>query len=99
MAEWFSDDGYDTFGITGPAKMGSDWRYDRGFHELFEPYYDVSVDPSLETVRKAIGDAHVRRHLVRQLTKGGREKTKLKFDLIEDRVRSGLDEPFFVFCN
>jgi len=39
MAECFQEAGYDTFGITGPSKMGSEWGYERGFNKLFETYY------------------------------------------------------------
>jgi arylsulfatase A-like enzyme len=99
LAEWLRDHGYDTFGITGPAKMGSDYGYDRGFEELYEPYYELgnpgSLPFALNLARSRIG----RRELLRTLTKGGKELTRFRFDLIRNRIDRSLAEPFFVFCN
>lgn len=99
IAEWFQNEGYDTFGITGPAKMGSDWGYDRGFDVFFEPYYDLPPLISKESISNSIIDRNYRRFLIRQLTKGGTEKTRFKINLIKDRIRSELNQPFFVLCN
>lgn len=99
VAEHFRDRGYDTFGITGPAKMGSDWDYDRGFDELFEPYYDLPDKTSWKNVPRALTDRRFGRHFVRKLTKGGQDRTRFKFDLIRDRVTDDLGRPFFVLCN
>jgi arylsulfatase A-like enzyme len=99
LADWFRQAGYDTFGITGPSKMGSDWGYDRGFDELFEPYYDLPAPTSWRNLTRSVVDGRFRRYFRRQLTRGGREKTRFKFDLLEDRIRSELDRPFFALCN
>lgn len=99
MASWFRDAGYDTFGITGPAKMGSDWNYDRGFDELFEHYYDMPAPTSPRNLSRSLVDGRFRRYFLRQLTRGGREKTRFKFELLRDRIRSALDRPFFALAN
>jgi len=70
MASWFRDAGYDTFGITGPAKMGSDWGYDRGFDELYEHYYDMPSPTSWRNVSRSLVDRRFGRYFLRQLTKG-----------------------------
>ncbi len=99
MAEHFREAGYDTFGITGPSKMGSDWGYDRGFDELFEPYYDMPSPTSPENVTRSVVDPRFRRYFLRQLTRGGHEKTRFKFELLRDRIEADLDRPFFALCN
>lgn len=99
MAEWFQQAGYDTFGITGPSKMGSDWKYDRGFNELYEPYYDCPPIPSKAGLMKLATDPKFRRYAYRKMTRGGNGHTRLKFDLLKKKVTSGLDRPFFALCN
>lgn len=99
MAEWFREAGYETFGVTGPAKMGSDWRYDRGFQEFFEPYYDLPSPTSLGNVRKSLIDRRFRRYFIRQLTKGGHDRTRFKFELLKDRITSDLHRPFLAMAN
>ena len=97
MAECFQEAGYDTFGITGPSKMGSEWGYERGFNELFETYYDLPPNPSLEAIQKCISSKIYRDHFIRKITKGGGH-TQYKLDLIK-KMSSELREPFFVFSN
>jgi arylsulfatase A-like enzyme len=99
LAEWFRDAGYETFGITGPSKMGSDWGYDRGFDELFEPYYDLPDPTSWRSLARSLTDRRFGRHFARQLTRGGREKTRFKFELLRDRIASSLDRPFLAVSN
>lgn len=99
VAEYLQERGYSTFGITGPSKMGSDWGYGRGFDELFEPYYDLPKPMSWESAYRSVVDNEYRNYLFRQLTKGGREKTRFKFNLLEKRVKNDLRKPFFVLCN
>lgn len=99
IAEWLRDAGYDTFGITGPAKMGSDWGYDRGFDELYEPYYEFPPKTSLENLTKSIRDPRFRRYFLRKVTRGGADKTRFKFDLLRDRISNRLDRPFFALAN
>jgi arylsulfatase A-like enzyme len=99
LAEEFSEAGYDTFGVTGPSKMGSDWQYDRGFDELFEPYHDMPPADSLASLRTAVEDEMFRRYLIRKITKGGSERTRYKFDLIQNRIRSDVEQPFFILSN
>lgn len=99
VAEHLRKKGYDTFGVTGPSKMGSDWGYGRGFDELFEPYYDMPDPTSWRNIYRSIIDRRFRRYFLRQLTKGGKEKTRFKFDLLKHRTRKELNEPFFTLCN
>jgi len=99
VADWFRDAGYETFGITGPPKMGSDWGYDRGFDELFEPYNDLPSFDSWRAIHKSLFDGRFRRSFLRQLVRGGYERTRFKFELLEDRIESDLDAPFFALCN
>lgn len=99
MADRFRDAGYETFGITGPPKMGSDWGYDRGFEELYEHYHDMPTPPSWRNISKSVTDPRYRRYFLRQLTKGGREKTKYKFGLLRDRIQDDLSRPFFTVSN
>lgn len=99
LADRFRRAGYDTFGITGPSKMGSDWNYDRGFEELFEPYHDLPPATSWRNVPRALTDRRFARHFVRKLTSGGRDETRYKFELLEDRIDDGLDRPFFALAN
>lgn len=99
LASWFQSAGYDTFGITGPAKMGSDWEYDRGFDDLYEHYHDLPEPTSTRNVTRSLTDGRFRRYFLRQLTRGGREKTRFKRELLEDRIRENLDRPFFALAN
>lgn len=102
IAEWFRDAGYDTFGVAGPSKMGSDWGYDRGFDEFFEHYYDLPPIKSVESVRRALTDRLHRERLVRAVTKGGEpsgHRTRFKFELLERNLGKHLDRPFFALCN
>lgn len=98
IAEWFRDAGYDTFGITGPGKMGSDWNYDRGFDDLYEWYYDRPSLLSREGIMKAISDPKFLRFYYRRMTRGD-NLTRYKFDMIRERIQSELDAPYFVLCN
>lgn len=99
IAEWLNDSGYDTYGITGPAKMGSEWGYDRGFDAMYEPYYEHPDPTSWKNITKSLKDPRFGRYFFRQVTRGGNEKTRLKFDLIRDQIESDLDAPFFTLCN
>lgn len=99
MPSWLQQAGYETFGITGPAKMGSDWGYDRGFDELFEPYYDIGARPSKEYFKNILSDWKLFRDFCRTMYEGDTSWTKYKFELLEQRISKNLDEPFFALCN
>lgn len=90
---------YDTFGITGPAKMGSDWGYDRGFNELYEPYYEHPPETSVRNISKSLKDPEFRRYFIRKITKGGQDQTRFKFNLLQNKIKSQLDSPFFALAN
>lgn len=94
-----NDTGYDTFGITGPAKMGSDWGYDRGFAELYEPHYEHPSPTSPKNITKSLKDPKFGKYFIRKLTKGGKDRTRFKFDLLQERIESRLDNPFFALAN
>ncbi|WP_336326810.1 sulfatase [Halovenus sp. HT40] len=99
ITTWLSDRDYDTFGITGPAKMGSDWGYDRGFDELYEHYYEFPSLTSPRAILKSLKDPKFGKYFFRQLTKGGADSTRFKFDLLQDRIESRLDNPFYALVN
>jgi arylsulfatase A-like enzyme len=99
IADHFREAGYETFGITGPAKMGSEWGYDRGFDELFEHYHDLPSPTSWRSVTKSLTDARFRRYFARKLTRGGTEKTRFKFELLRDRIEDEFAQPFCAVCN
>ena len=99
IANTLNNEGYDTFGITGPAKMGSDWGYDRGFNELYESHYEHPSETSLKNIPKSFKDPLFGKYFFRKVTKGGKDLTRFKFDLLQERIESQLDEPFFTLAN
>lgn len=99
IADWFRRAGYDTFGITGPAKMGSDWDYDRGFADLYEHYYDMPPATSWRNLPRSLVDRRFARYFLRQLVHGGRDKTRFKFDMLRDRIEKDLSRPFYAMSN
>ncbi|WP_323173747.1 sulfatase [Natrialba sp. PRR66] len=98
IAGHFREHGYETFGITGPSKMGSDFDYDRGFDELFEPYYDIGQRKSLDYLKRVITNPLLRNNLMRTIRRGDDSYTELKFDLLQNRINS-FTQPFFVLSN
>lgn len=96
---WLNNAGYDTFGITGPAKMGSDWGYDRGFNNLYEPYYEHPPATSPMNITKSLKERKFAKYFYRKLTKGGNEQTRYKFNLLQERIESHLNSPFFALAN
>lgn len=99
LAQWLHDHGYSTYGIAGPAKMGSDWRFDRGFEEFFETYKDIGPRPSKEYFKNTLTNPSYLEDFVRTMGSGGSGYTQLKFDLLEEKIRDGLDSPFFALAN
>lgn len=99
IASWLNDSGYDTFGIAGPSKMGSDWDYDRGFNELYEPYYEHPSPTSLKNIPKSVKDPTFGKYFIRKIVNGGQDRTRFKFDLLQDQITSHLDNPFFALSN
>jgi arylsulfatase A-like enzyme len=99
IASWLNNEDYDTFGITGPAKMGSDWGYDRGFNQLYEPHYEHPKATSPKNVLESLKDPKYARYFLRKLTKGGQDRTRFKFDLLRERIKSRMDKPFFALTN
>jgi len=100
LAEWFRDAGYRTYGIPGPAKMGSATGLDRGFDEYYEVYEEVAERPSLAYLKQLLADADIRRDFVRTATEGNDYYTEIKFDRLRQWL-GGHDRstPFFAMAN
>jgi arylsulfatase A-like enzyme len=100
LAEWFRDRGYDTFGISGPGKISSEFGYDRGFNRYVESYKE-DLDPSISTeyLRQMLSNPLVRRDAFRTLSEGPDSLTSLKFDILEKACDNRLEQPFFSFVN
>jgi arylsulfatase A-like enzyme len=98
FAEWFADRGYRTYGIPGPAKMGSETGLDRGFDEYYEVYEEVAERPSLPYLRQLATDPLVRRDFLRLAGRGNDYYTEIKFDKLRDWLGNS-PEPFFVMAN
>jgi len=98
LADWFADRGYQTYGIPGPAKMGSETGLDRGFDHYFEVYEEVAERPSLAYFKQLLTDPLIRRDFVRLVGRGNDYYTEIKFE----KLRKWLDntnEPFFAMAN
>lgn len=99
LAEWFREQGYQTFGISGPAKLRSELGFDRGFGRYVEPYREpIEPEPSLEYLKSAATDSLVRKDFLTALRRGTDSVTRLKFDLLQKRIKQTA-EPFFCFAN
>ncbi|MFC4551266.1 MULTISPECIES: sulfatase [Halorussus] len=98
LAEWFADRGYRTYGIPGPAKMGSATGLDRGFEEYYEVYEEVAERPSPAFFRQLVTDPLVRNDFLRLLRRGNDYYTEIKFDRLRDWL-GGSAEPFFAMAN
>ncbi|MUV88794.1 sulfatase-like hydrolase/transferase [Halapricum sp. CBA1109] len=104
LGEWFADAGYDTFGIPGPAKMGSAYGYDRGFDEYFETYTG-DKPPKLSTsyLSTLFRDPTLRgpllRDFLRTAFRGPDSLTQLKFDILQSKIERELTSPFFALLN
>lgn len=104
MAEWFQNRGYETFGIPGPAKISSDYGYDRGFNQYFETYTDDFPEYKSSTyIKRILTDSTNRlpllRELIRTITKGRDSHTSFKFDILKDFIENSGGSPFFAFMN
>jgi len=96
--------GYDTFGISGPAWIGSDFNFDRGFSEYIEIYNnDLPSYTSPEFLKTALQNKELRipllKDLLRVVRSGKDDRTFIRFEYIKNRIENELDEPFFVFTN
>lgn len=103
VAEWFHDRGYETFGIPGPSRIGSNWGYDRGFDRYVEKWRDIPSSPSLSDLRRAVADPTLLRpmprHAYHWVTRGNGKHTGYLFDLLREKIRHDLSRPFFAFTN
>lgn len=99
LAEWFSEYGYRTFGISGPAKLRSELGFDRGFDEYVEPYRDpLEPELSVDYLRSLVTSSAIRDDVIRLLTDGPDSRTEVKFNLLRDAF-ADADGPFFGFAN
>ncbi|UPW00317.1 sulfatase [Halorussus gelatinilyticus] len=98
LAEWFSDRGYRTYGIPGPAKMGSATGLDRGFDEYYEVYEEVAKRPSLDYLRQLVTDPLIRRDFLRLAGAGNDYYSEIKFDRLREWL-ADAPEPFFAMAN
>jgi arylsulfatase A-like enzyme len=69
IASWLRDTGYDTFGIRGPGRMGSEWDFDRGFDEYFERGTDMPKYTSPEFLKYVLFEDRLRPLLLKDLVR------------------------------
>ena len=101
IAEWFQQHGYSTAGIAGPSKISSDFGYDRGFDDYFEPYYDIGYKdhkPTVDYIKNILTDVEIFKDAYRTAINGEGKFTRFKFDRLARKARRA-DEPFFGFAN
>lgn len=104
LAEWFSDHGYRTYGIPGPAKMGSETGLDRGFEKYYEVYEEMAERPSVEYFKQLLTDPLVRDDFLRLLREGNDYYSEIKFDKLREWLgnsagETDTQEPFFAMAN
>ncbi|WP_135805510.1 sulfatase [Halorussus marinus] len=98
LAEWFADRGYRTFGIPGPAKMGSATGLDRGFEAYYEVYEEVAERPSVAYLYQLVTDPLIRRDFFRLASQGNDYYTEIKFEKLREWL-ADTPEPFFAMAN
>lgn len=98
IAEWFAEHGYHTYGIPGPAKMGSATGLNGGFKKYYEVYEEVAARPSLAYLKQLLTDSFVRRDFFRLVGKGNDYYTEIKFEKLRDWLDDSAN-PFFAMVN
>lgn len=102
IASWLRNYGYDTFGIRGPGRMGSEWDFDRGFNEYFESDADHPSYTSTEFLEHLLFSSKRQllfKDFIRTATKGPDDLTSFKFDLLAKTIDDELESPFFGMVN
>jgi arylsulfatase A-like enzyme len=103
LAEWFRDAGYETFGIPGPARIGSDWGYDRGFDQYLEKWRDIPSSPTPADLKRALADPTLvepmPRHVLRMARQGDDKHTGYLIDVLMRKLERDVGEPAFAFAN
>lgn len=103
MAEHFRNAGYQTFGIPGPSRIGSDWGYDKGFDAYLEKWRDIPSSITLDDLQKAIADptlvAPMPKHFYRMATQGDDKHTGYLVDVFMRKLSKDISDPFFAFAN
>jgi len=100
LAGHLNGHGYDTFAISRKSgRLSSDFGHDRGFDEFYEPNRENAIpSPDLSYLRTAFSHPRHFREFLRTLRYGPEKTTRLKFELLEDRIQKA-DSPFFGFVN
>lgn len=98
LAELFSQEGYATVGIQGPAKMGPETGLGRGFDKYYDVYSAVADRPSTKYLKQLITDAHVRRDFLRLVSRGNDYYTGIRFEKLFSAIDE-MDPPFFAMAN
>jgi len=102
IAAHFQSAGYDTFGMPGPSRIGSHWKYDRGFDEYLEKWADIPSSISVDDLRKAVADPTLLypmpKEFVRRALYGDDHHASYLLDVFA-RKTSALEEPYFSFVN
>jgi arylsulfatase A-like enzyme len=99
ISSWLSERGYDTFGIAGPAKMGSDYNYDRGFDKYFEEYTTSGDLMSINKIKKLVFNKQFRKRNFELVKYGSDNGARLKLDKLRDSISNNLSTPYFVMAN
>jgi len=100
LPEHLSVAGYETFGITGPSLISSDYGFERGYDTYLEPYYlDIKPARKREYFETVANDPLVRKDFVRLLRDGEDDLTNLKFNYLERAMNDAGSDPFYGFIN
>jgi len=102
LAAHLRANGYNTFGMPGPSRIGSHWGYDRGFDEYLEKWSDIPSSVSLADLRTALNDPELVKPMpaefLRRARRGDDKYTSYLLDVFERKIRR-LEEPYFGFIN
>lgn len=100
IADWLRNQGYRTYGISGPGKIRSDLGFDRGFDEYIEPYYEtLEPELSIEYLWQAVTNETVGLDFLRTLRNGPDDITNFKLRMIEGELKQTDNQPLFGFIN
>ncbi|ELZ98895.1 putative sulfatase [Haloferax mucosum ATCC BAA-1512] len=98
LAEVLRDNGYDTVGVPGPAKMASATGLDRGFDWYYEAYEAVAKRPSAAWFKQLLTDPAIRRDFIRILTRGNDYYNELRIEKFQEGLAETTN-PFFGMMN
>jgi arylsulfatase A-like enzyme len=107
IASHLRKNGYETFGIPGPARTRAEMGYGRGFDEYFQSWelpkieylpLSISIDDIELMLQNPNIISCIMKEYVRKNLHGPDEFTSLKIDYLR-KINKKLDSPFFVFAN